>query len=178
METASGGGSCRFGKLEEADEVLAALGEQSSDVGFLKPGLAWLEGWLAEQRGTPQVAQEFYQNGDVATTAECPVYSARLPLAHGRLLRPTSQRRAAVEYLRRANELYISLGAAPFIARTEAELAACGLAQGPTQRRSTLDMTSRESEVARLVAQRMTNNEIAAELFITPATVEYHLGNI
>jgi DNA-binding NarL/FixJ family response regulator len=64
------------------------------------------------------------------------------------------------------------------VARTEAELAACGLAQGPTQRRSPLDMTSRESEVARLVAQRMTNNEIAAELFIMPTTVEYHLGNI
>jgi len=39
-------------------------------------------------------------------------------------------------------------------------------------------MSSRESEVAGLVAQRMTNNEIAAELFITPTTVWYHVGNI
>ena len=41
-----------------------------------------------------------------------------------------------------------------------------------------LEMTSRESEVARLVAQRMTNNEIATELFVTNKAVEYHLGNI
>ena len=39
-------------------------------------------------------------------------------------------------------------------------------------------MTSRENEVAYLIGQRMTNAEIAAELFITPKAVEYHLGNI
>jgi len=39
-------------------------------------------------------------------------------------------------------------------------------------------MTDRETEVAYLVEQGMTNAEIAAELFITPKAVEYHLGNI
>ena len=39
-------------------------------------------------------------------------------------------------------------------------------------------MTDRETEVAHLAGQGMTNNEIAAELFITPKAVEYHLGNI
>ena len=39
-------------------------------------------------------------------------------------------------------------------------------------------MTDRETEVARLIEQGMTNAEIAAELFITPKAVEYHLGNI
>ncbi len=63
------------------------------------------------------------------------------------------------------------------MARVEDELAACGL-PGPARRRSVLDMTSRESEVAHLIGQRMTNSEIAAELFITPKAVEYHLGNI
>ena len=51
-------------------------------------------------------------------------------------------------------------------------------AQAPAKRRSALEMTSREAEVAHLVGQRMTNAEIAAELFITPKAVEYHLGNI
>ena len=35
-----------------------------------------------------------------------------------------------------------------------------------------------ETEVAHLAGQGMTNAEIAAELFITPKAVEYHLGNI
>ncbi len=166
------------GRLEEAGVVLAALRAQVDQVGYLQPALAWLEGWLAEERGTPQVAREIYEAAEQSASTECPVYTARLLMAYGRLLRRTSQRRLAVEQLRRSNQLYISLGAAPFIAQTEAELAACGLSQGPAQKRSVLEMTKRESEVARLVAQRMTNNEIAAELFITPTTVEYHLGNI
>lgn len=39
-------------------------------------------------------------------------------------------------------------------------------------------MTGRETEVAHLIEQGMTNAEIAAELFITPKAVEYYLGNI
>jgi DNA-binding CsgD family transcriptional regulator len=39
-------------------------------------------------------------------------------------------------------------------------------------------MTDRETEVARLIERGLTNAEIAAELFITPKAVEYHLGNI
>ncbi len=72
----------------------------------------------------------------------------------------------------------MALGATPFMTQTEEELGACGLPQEPAKQRSVLDLTSRESEVAHLVAERMTNNEIAAELFITPNTVEYHLKNI
>lgn len=39
-------------------------------------------------------------------------------------------------------------------------------------------LTSREEEVVRLVAVGRTNNEIGAELFITPGTVKTHLANI
>ena len=72
----------------------------------------------------------------------------------------------------------LALRAAPFITRADEELAACGLRQEPDKRRSALEMTDRETEVAHLIEQGMTNAEIAAELFITPKAVEYHLGNI
>ena len=62
-------------------------------------------------------------------------------------------------------------------AESENELAAFGL-PGPVWRGSVLEMTNRESEVAHLIGQRMTNAEVAAQLFITPKAVEYHLGNI
>ena len=77
-----------------------------------------------------------------------------------------------------ASSLFAGLRAAPFLARTELELAACGLRQEHATPRSVLAMTDRETEVAHLIEQGMTNAEIAAELFITPKAVEYHLGNI
>jgi DNA-binding CsgD family transcriptional regulator len=166
------------GRAEEGATVLRFLREQADQGSYVQPALAWLEGWLAEQRGAPETARTIYQHGEETASQDSPVYFARLLLAHGRLMRRTGQRRAAVELLRRANDMYRALEAAPFVARAEQELAACGLPQAPTQRRSVLEMTSRESEVARLVAQRRTNNEIAAELFVTTRTVEYHLGNI
>jgi DNA-binding CsgD family transcriptional regulator len=94
------------------------------------------------------------------------------------LSRCLGSRKDAAERLRRASGLYTVLRAAPFIARTEEELAACGLRQEHAKRRSILEMTDRETEVAHLIEQGMTNAEIAAELFITPKAVEYHLGNI
>jgi DNA-binding CsgD family transcriptional regulator len=83
-----------------------------------------------------------------------------------------------LERLRRARELYLGLRAAPFVARTETELMACGLRRQPTERRSVLDMTARETEIAHLVTQGLTNAEIGAELFIRPKAVEYHLSNL
>jgi DNA-binding NarL/FixJ family response regulator len=103
---------------------------------------------------------------------------ARLLLAHGRLLRRTGQRRIAVDRLRQANDLYLALRAAPFVARTEEELAACHLPATGAKEQPVLALTSRETEVAHLVGKGLSNPEIAAELFISRKAVEYHLGNI
>ena len=99
-------------------------------------------------------------------------------LAHGRLLRRTGSRKDAVERLRRASDIYTALRAAPFIARTEEELAACRLPASPAAKHSVLALTSRETEVAHLIGKGLSNQEIAAELFISRKAVEYHLGNI
>jgi DNA-binding CsgD family transcriptional regulator len=167
------------GRVEEAELALQRLLGVAQEVAFMRPGLAWLEGWLAEEQGDPGRAKETYrqfENEGPAGTS--PVYQARLLLAHGRLLRRTGQRREAIELLRRANDLYAAMGAQPFAERARLELVACGLPGQPDKRGSVLDMTSRESEVAHLVGRGMTNKEIAAELFVTPNTVEYHLGNV
>jgi DNA-binding CsgD family transcriptional regulator len=166
------------GQTESAAAVLDQLRGSSSQVGYLRPGLAWLEGWLAEQRGAPEEARQIYSGGEESAGVHSPVYTARLLLAHGRLLRRTGQRRLAVERLRRANSLFLALRAEPFTARTEAELAACHLPGNPAKKQSVLALTSRETEVAHLVGKGMSNPEIAAELFISRKAVEYHLGNI
>jgi ATP/maltotriose-dependent transcriptional regulator MalT len=166
------------GQTGPAAAVLDQLRETSGQAGYLQPTVAWLEGWLAEQRGDTGQAQEIYQHGEQAADPQSPVHTARLLLAHGRLLRRTGQRRMAVERLRRANDLYLALRAAPFLARTEQELAECHLPADPAKDQSVLALTSRETEVAHLVGQGLSNPEIAAELFISRKAVEYHLGNI
>jgi DNA-binding CsgD family transcriptional regulator len=166
------------GQLEQAAAVLAQLRADSGQVSYLAPALAWLDGWLAEQRGDPELALPIYQRGEEAAGPPSPVHQARLLLAHGRLLRRTGQRRLAVERLRRASEIYQALRAVPFLARTEEELAACQLPGSPAKKHSVLSLTSRETEVAHLVGKGLSNPEIAAELFVSRKAVEYHLGNI
>jgi ATP/maltotriose-dependent transcriptional regulator MalT len=166
------------GQLEQAAAVLAQLRADSGQVSYLAPALAWLDGWLAEQRGDPELALPIYQRGEEAAGPPSPVHHARLLLAHGRLLRRTGQRRLAVERLQRASEIYQALRAAPFMARADEELAACQLPGSPAKKHSVLSLTSRETEVAHLVGKGLSNPEIAAELFVSRKAVEYHLGNI
>jgi DNA-binding CsgD family transcriptional regulator len=166
------------GQAEQAAAVLDRLQADSGQVSYVQPALAWLDGWLAELRGTPEEARRIYQQGEDTASPHSPVHTARLLLAHGRLLRRTGNRKDAVERLRRANALFARLRAAPFIARTDEELAACNLPGNPAKKQPVLALTSRETEVAHLVGKGLSNPEVAAELFISRKAVEYHLGNI
>jgi len=166
------------GQAEQAAAVLDRLRADSDQASYLEPALAWLEGWLAEQRGLPEEALRIYQRGEGTASTQSPVHTARLLLAHGRLLRLTGHRKDAVQRLRRASLLFSGLRAAPFITRTEEELAACHLPAGAVKNQSVLALTSRETEVAYLVGKGLSNPEVAAELFISRKAVEYHLGNI
>jgi ATP/maltotriose-dependent transcriptional regulator MalT len=166
------------GQAERAAAVLHQLRTHSGQVSYLRAALAWLDGWLAEQQGDPEGARQSYVRGEDEAGAQSPVCMARLLLAHGRLLRRTGNRREAVDRLRRANDLYTALRAAPFIARTEEELAACHLPAPRARKQSVFALTSRETEVAHLVGKGLSNPEVAAELFISRKAVEYHLGNI
>ena len=166
------------GQAEPAAAVLDQLRPAGGQVRYLRPALAWLDGWLTEQQGSPERALNIYAGGENTASVQSPVYTARLLLAHGRLLRRTGNRRDAVERLRRARALFAALRAAPFTERAEQELAACHLPANPAKKQSVLALTSRETEVAHLVGQGLSNPEIAAELFISRKVVEYHLGNI
>jgi len=75
------------GQTDKAAAALDQLRADSGQVGYLRPALAWLEGWLTEQRGAVDEARRIYQGGEDSTGTGSPVYAARLLLAHGRLLR-------------------------------------------------------------------------------------------
>jgi DNA-binding CsgD family transcriptional regulator len=107
-----------------------------------------------------------------------PFAEARTELLYGEWLRRERKRREARGHLRRAADLFHQVGAPPWEERAESELRATG----ETARRrdpSTLDeLTPQELQIAGLVAGGMTNRQVAAQLFLSPRTIDYHLRKV
>jgi DNA-binding CsgD family transcriptional regulator/tetratricopeptide (TPR) repeat protein len=135
------------------------------------PAAVWLleqsRGWLAVGRGRPAEAIERFhrasQGGEAFEAARCELEAARLAgdsqtaLAVAARLHSMGARRAAD----RARAVARSLGARPGRPHVH---------RGP--------LSEREFEVALQVAAGQTNADIAAALFLSPRTVERHIGNI
>jgi DNA-binding CsgD family transcriptional regulator len=100
---------------------------------------------------------------------------ARTHLLYGEWLRRERRRLDAREHLRIAVDMFGGMGIEAFASRAERELLATG-ERARKRTAATLDqLTPQEEQVARLAAEGHTNREIAAQLFITQSTVEYHL---
>jgi DNA-binding CsgD family transcriptional regulator len=102
----------------------------------------------------------------------------RAHLLYGEWLRRQRRIRDAREQLRRAYTLFTAVGMEAFAERARAELRATG-AQALKRATGTPDvLTAQEALIARLASQGASNPQIAAQLFISPATVAYHLGKV
>jgi DNA-binding CsgD family transcriptional regulator len=102
-----------------------------------------------------------------------PFERARTLLALGAVQRRVKQRAAARATFGQALAIFQHLGAGLWAARTSAEIARIG---GRAPAGDTLTVTERRT--AELVAQGLTNKEVAAALFVTPKTVETQLSRI
>jgi DNA-binding CsgD family transcriptional regulator len=103
---------------------------------------------------------------------------ARAHLVYGEWLRRERRRREARDQLRSAFEMFDAMGMEAFAGRARIELRATG--EQARRRRPGVPevLTPQEAQIARMVAEHLTNREIAARLFISASTVEYHLRKI
>jgi DNA-binding CsgD family transcriptional regulator len=97
---------------------------------------------------------------------------------YGEFLRRAGRRKDARRHLRAAFEAFERLRAAPWEERARRELRASG-ERARERNPSTLDqLTAQELQVAQFVATGQTNKEVAAQLFLSPRTIDYHLRKI
>ena len=103
---------------------------------------------------------------------------ARTELLYGEWLRRERRRTDARVHLRAAIDLFRRLGAVPWAERAEAELRATGETARKRDASAVDQLTPQELQIAGLVAEGLTNKEIAAQLFLSPRTVDYHLRKV
>jgi len=164
----------RSGRSEPAAQALELLSESTH-----ASGTPWALGVEARSRALihrGEAAEALYHEAiDRLQPTRLRVDLARAHLLYGEWLRRQRRRLDARKELRVAHELFSDFGMEAFAERARVELQATG-ERARKRTVHTLDqLTPQEAQVSRLAAQGHTNREIAAQLFISPSTVEYHL---
>jgi DNA-binding NarL/FixJ family response regulator len=132
----------------------------------------------------PLAAERALASADTADTVGATIEGALSRIAAGRALARAGQADRAVTELQRAAAALDACGARHYRDQAERELGKLGhrihrrTRPGKPGAAGIESLTERELQVARLVADRKTNPQIAAELFLSQKTVETHLRNI
>ena len=103
---------------------------------------------------------------------------ARAHLLYGEWLRRELRRADARAQLRTAHEMFTAIGMQAFAERARRELLATGEHVRLRTAATHGELTPQEAQIARLARSGLSNPEIAAELFLSPRTVQYHLGKV
>jgi DNA-binding CsgD family transcriptional regulator len=146
-------------------------------------GTPWALGVMARCRallaGDDPGADDNYQES-IGCLQRTPVTLslARSRLVYGEWLRRQRRRRDARDQLRTALESFEHLGARGFTGRARGELAATGEHSTERTGQPGPQLTPQEAQIARLAAAGATNREIATQLFLSTATVDYHLRKV
>jgi DNA-binding CsgD family transcriptional regulator len=167
----------RAGRRDDAHVLIDAFEGSAS-----KTGSRWAQAAVARSRALLAPDAEVRAGFDAALALHeglpMPFERARTLLCFGERLRRARQRADAREPLKEALETFERLGARGWAERTRTELRATGEQQARRAETAAEQLTPHELQIAVLVAQGMTNREAAAALFLSPKTIEYHLGQI
>ena len=171
----------RTGQLGEAELILAAFESRAASRGepLALINAAWLRGQLAmAQDELEQAAQVLREGCRACDGGHFPFHRGLLNLEHGRCLSRLQRRKPAIAAVRAADDLFTALVARPFMQASGSELTALGVRPRGGGDPDLPGLTAQELRVARLVASGLSNREAAAQLYLSPKTVEYHLARV
>ena len=169
--------AARSGELDQARDSLARLVEltDAADSGWARGVCARSRALLAgddEADGLYRQAIEELESDGVV------VEVARTHLLYGEWLRRNRRRTQARQHLRDAHDMFEVMGATAFAERARRELSATGEHVRARNGARANTLSPQEAQIAALAADGMTNPKIAAELFLSPHTVEWHLRKV
>ena len=167
----------RAGRRDLAEGALGRLADRATATGTpLALGL------LARSRAllaAPVEACPEYEDAlQLLARARTAPQLARAHLLYGEWLRRQRRRREARFQLRTALELFEAMGLRCFAERTRVELGATGEHVRRRDVGTPEELTPQEAQIAELVSRGHANREIAAQLFVSPNTVDYHLRKV
>ncbi|MFF4415857.1 AAA family ATPase [Streptosporangium sp. NPDC001559] len=159
----------RFGAPERAADALDGFRRWA-----LGMGQPWACALLARCQALLDDSEEHF--AEALRVEGRPFEQARTALLYGEWLRRTRRKADARPHLRAALEVFERLGATPWADRARAELNATGSAAPAASAPGLLALlTPQELQIVRLAARGLSNRDIAAQLFLSPRTVGYHL---
>ncbi len=163
----------RLGRDAEARRVLARLEDQAaSSASPVAAAAAARSRGLLEEDFEPAFTRALALDDQ----RPMPFERSRTLLALGRRLHRAGRRAEARGQLRAAMEGFRQLGAEVWAGHAEQELRAAGGRR--RQQRDARSLTPQERRVAEAVQRGASNRAIAADMFLSPKTVEFHLRQI
>ena len=167
----------RAGQRDLAERALQRLDDRATAT-----GTALALGLLARSRAllaVPAEARQQYEDAlHLLDRTRAAPEVARAHLLYGEWLRRQRRRGEAREQLRTAHDMFDGMGLAAFAERAAAELRATGERARKREAGFPEELTPQEAQIAALVSRGEANREIAAQLFLSPSTVEYHLRKV
>jgi DNA-binding CsgD family transcriptional regulator len=167
----------RAGLESDACAALAEFEAQAE-----RTGRRWALACAARCRGlmaAPEAVDPIFGEAHRLVCAQpSPFERARTELCWGERLRRDGRRIEARRHLHDAHQRFDALGAAPWAEKAARELRSSGgrARRGPRARSD--ELTAQQLQIAMLVAEGRTNKSIANSLFLSPKTIEFHLGHV
>jgi DNA-binding CsgD family transcriptional regulator len=167
----------RIGRSGAAEPVVAALERhaRATQVAWTAAASRRCRALITDEESAAREAFESALQLDDGMSA---FERARTELCFGEYLRRHGLRRECRGRLGAAYEVFEAIGAVPWAERARAELRASGRTLRRREPAAQEQLTPQELQIARLVAEGKTNRDVAATLFVSPKTVEFHLTRI